>query len=329
MKQSTDERYESHCHPVLALLMLLAGFFLMASPAKGEGGDKGEPFPRIHQIQGSPDSARVNAWVVEGKSSLILVDTLLTTGDYAVLSKRLDSLGKPLKAVIITHPHPDHYNNLATLLKRHSKTATYGAPSVIEAIRRDDPAQRRFWTPFYPGTYPEELAVPTRPLPTEGSMTIDDMTIDFLTLEKGEASSQTILHIPAANAVITGDLVLNRVHPSFFGGNSAGWLAALDVLERRFPEARRILPGHGNAGGRELIATQREYLRRLRDEIRKQIDPDNDETPLSMKGFEEVNRKMLSEYPYDAGYNFGMIVRSVTDEIVSTMPKRTIEPFMY
>jgi len=327
MNRLRDRRRSPPLHR-LVLLALCTGLLLVPFTAGGKP-SRTTPPPLIHQIQGSPDSARVNAWLIEGARSLILVDTLFTTTDFTLLKKRIASVGKPLSAIIVTHPHPDHYNNLADLLKEYPAASSLAAQSVIEAIRRDDPAQRRFWSSFYPSTYPREFVPPATPLPSSGTVTYDDITITVATLEKGEAPAQTLLFIPDAGALITGDLVMNRVHPSFSGADSAGWLSALDQIDRLFPEAHRILPGHGDEGGRDIIVTQRNYLTRLRGEIRKRIDPSNEETPLPHEGFSEVSSIMLKEFPYDAGYNLGRAIQAVVAEIVATLPRQTVEPFMY
>ncbi len=83
-------------------------------------------------------------------------------------------------------------------------------------------------------------------------------------------SDQTIF-LPAEGVLFTGDLVENRFFPIFpffppydtdvDGGN---WLAVLEELQRF--DARIVVPGHGEVGDPDLIATTHEYLSLLRSE---------------------------------------------------------------
>jgi glyoxylase-like metal-dependent hydrolase (beta-lactamase superfamily II) len=50
-----------------------------------------------------------NAYIIETKIGLVVVDTMMINSDAKVLRQYIDNINKPLIAVIITHGHPDHY----------------------------------------------------------------------------------------------------------------------------------------------------------------------------------------------------------------------------
>lgn len=330
MNRSAVERHPGR--PCVLILTVILSAILSTGAAAAMSESTPPPpvtAPKIHQVKAPPDSTHVNAWIIETERALILVDTLFTTSDFSLLRQKISSLRKPLSAVIITHPHPDHYNNLAQLLKEHPGAAAYADRKVIDAIRRDDPSLRNFWSAFYPRNYPDELALPTQTLSEGKPLELEGATLIPLTITGGESPVQTVIFIPQARALITGDLVMNGVHPSFFGADSSSWLKGLETVQTSFPDAVRILPGHGDEGGPGLIGRQREYLTRLRTEISKRIDPDNEETPLSISAFTAVSTIMVEQFPYSASYNIGKAIRTVTDELLATTPKRVTEPFMY
>src|SRR5690349_17649651 len=66
--------------------------------------------PVIHTYQAAESGLRVNSYLIEGASGVVIVDTNLLTSDIAALRARLKALKKPLRAILITHAHPDHFN---------------------------------------------------------------------------------------------------------------------------------------------------------------------------------------------------------------------------
>jgi glyoxylase-like metal-dependent hydrolase (beta-lactamase superfamily II) len=52
---------------------------------------------------------------------VVAVDALLTETDSRSLRARLERLGKPLLAVLLTHGHPDHYNGVTKLVGRETR----------------------------------------------------------------------------------------------------------------------------------------------------------------------------------------------------------------
>ena len=92
-----------------------------------------------------------------------------------------------------------------------------------------------------------------------------------------------VVFLPEERILFTGDLVEERCFAIFpwFPPDDADvdgelWIAALERLEALAP--RIVVPGHGDVGGAEVIATVREYLVQLRDETRTSAEagPDAD-----------------------------------------------------
>ncbi|EFP6561992.1 MBL fold metallo-hydrolase [Salmonella enterica] len=72
----------------------------------------------------------VNAFVVEGKCGIVIIDATLTNTASRFIRSMVDGIGKPVDAVLLTHAHPDHYAGL------HNVTNGLDVPIIsLPAIR--------------------------------------------------------------------------------------------------------------------------------------------------------------------------------------------------
>src|SRR5215471_714831 len=89
--------------------------------------------PRVHRHASGENGIFANAYLVELPSGVVAVDATLTETDSKALRAKIESLGKPFLAVLITHGHPDHYNGVTNLVARDNVpvAATAGVDRVI------------------------------------------------------------------------------------------------------------------------------------------------------------------------------------------------------
>jgi glyoxylase-like metal-dependent hydrolase (beta-lactamase superfamily II) len=107
-----------------------------------------------------------------------------------------------------------------------------------------------------------------------------------------------VVFLPEGRVLFTGDLVESRCFAIFpwFPPDDADvdgdrWIAVLEELERLEPEV--VVPGHGEVGGPEVIATAREYLEQLRAETRRLADNGASEDEVAA----ELDRTMRERHP--------------------------------
>src|SRR5262245_853095 len=93
--------------------------------------------PTIHRYPKQEESAFVNAYLVETASGVVAIDSLLTVSESRALRAELQALGKPLRAVLLTHSHPDHYGGLTELVAGDD-VPIIAPQGVIDTIARDD-----------------------------------------------------------------------------------------------------------------------------------------------------------------------------------------------
>ena len=93
--------------------------------------------PIIHRFPVQHEGAFVNAYLVETASGVVAVDGLLQLSAAKEMRAALDRLGKPLRAVLVTHSHPDHYAGLGEIVAGLD-VPIYAPQGVIDTITADD-----------------------------------------------------------------------------------------------------------------------------------------------------------------------------------------------
>ena len=76
----------------------------------------------------------VNAYLVETPDGVIVVDTTLGVSDGRALRARVQALNKPLRGVIITHTHPDHYGGFHDQWLENLRRAKRELPDDISLL---------------------------------------------------------------------------------------------------------------------------------------------------------------------------------------------------
>ena len=80
--------------------------------------------------------------LIYGDTEAILVDTQFRISDAEKLADRIAAKGRRLKAILVTHPHFDHFYGASVLLRRFPGTPVYASASDIEYIK-GRPGQHR------------------------------------------------------------------------------------------------------------------------------------------------------------------------------------------
>ncbi len=258
--------------------------------------------PKVHVYRSPPDAFFVNSFIIEGDRSLVLVDTQFVLSEARALIKAIAALEKPLAAILITHPHPDHYNGLATVLERHPGTSVHATSTTMAGIRETAEPKRAYWTPIVGANYPQEFAFPDAVVHDGETLSIDGIELKVDDFGPMECSDNTTISLPQIDAVIVSDLVYNRVHPWLAEGRSGLWLAALAKAKSRFESAQTLYAGHGEAGPASLIDDQIGYITAVRGMVAEALEHDG---VLTDAGKSTVQQKTLARF---SGWPLEMIV---------------------
>jgi len=251
----------------------------------------------VTRFMSSEQGFAVNSWLVPTTRGIVVIDTQFTVTEADKLVKTVIQTGRPLKAIVITHPHPDHYNGTCQLLKL-AHVPVYATQATIDGIRATAEAKRTQWKPTYGSDYPDTTCVPDHAVPIGGSVRVEGVEFQFHDYGPGEALGESIIFAPALHAVFVGDLIYNHVHPWLAEGRTAQWLAQLDRLATEVSAGWTVYPGHGPSGDVTLIDAQRKYIAGFREATQARLGPSG-LTPDSTKTIVDGIRAQYPAWPLE------------------------------
>jgi glyoxylase-like metal-dependent hydrolase (beta-lactamase superfamily II) len=258
-----------------------------------------DTFPKVHVHASSPNAFLVNSFIIEGDSSLVLVDTQFVLSEAGAVADRIAALHKPLAAILITHPHPDHYNGLAFILEKHPGTQAHATARTITGISESAELKRAYWTPIIGADYPQRFAIPDTTVGDGERLSIDGIELVIDDFGPSECSDNTAIELPQIDAVIISDLVYNRVHPWLAEGRSDLWLEALAKAKRRFGSANVLYAGHGAAGPPSIIEEQAAYISAVRQMVASALKEGPQLSDASKTAIQERVRAAYKNWPLE------------------------------
>ena len=231
--------------------------------ADAAGPEAAEPL-EVDVFTGPESAFFATSSLVYGPTEALLVDTQLTRAAGRELAEWVAGKARRLTAVVITHPHPDHYFGTEEILRLFPGTPVYAVPEVIRGIIDTGLAKVARWQPVFGDDLTSSPVVPG-PLPGH-RLRVDGSELDVLALGQGDCEACSVVHVPGADTVVAGDLVYNGTHlwtAETTRAERADWSANLEIL--RGLGASRVVAGHRAPGqddrAEQVIGFTADYLR--------------------------------------------------------------------
>jgi glyoxylase-like metal-dependent hydrolase (beta-lactamase superfamily II) len=211
----------------------------------------------------------VNAYIVEGPEGVVIIDATLSVSSANELRRQADAIGKPIKAILLTHPHPDHYAGLAIV------AAGLAVPIVAQAgvddiVRRDDAVKNSVVGPLFGDEWPKQRIFPNQRI-ADGAKLDFGPGLAFQAVDIGPAESHhdSLFILTGERPVaFVGDLAYDLMHPYMADGENEAWRKAIARLQAELPEDMILFVGHGAPTTKALFAWQRVYLDKFEAAIR-------------------------------------------------------------
>jgi glyoxylase-like metal-dependent hydrolase (beta-lactamase superfamily II) len=228
--------------------------------------------PVVHRFQAS--LFPVNAYLLELPDGIVVIDSTLGVSDGRALRARVDATGKPLRAVIVTHTHPDHYGGLTALVEQREDRPIVSVQGVRDAIQRDDPAKEAILRPMFGDEWPQRRTFPSRTIRDGERLTFGRAALRVIDLGPGESPHDSLWLVESNGAAqaFVGDLVYNHMHGFLADGFHREWLANIARARRELPPHVTFYPGHGESGpASDLLDWQEGYIRAFMGAVRSTI----------------------------------------------------------
>lgn len=228
----------------------------------------------IHTHSSGEGGIYSNAYLVETDNGVVAIDSTLTVSESNSLKSKIEAIGKPLLAILLTHPHPDHVAGVTNLINSRNVSENVkivATQEVDRIIRATEEPKRKQWTPVFKEEWIGKWTYPNKIVNDEETLTFDGISYRLIDLGPGGDSDANSIWILDAQpkAAFVGDLVFNGTHSYIADNHLSDWLVNIERARKLLADADRIYPGHGDAGSLELFDVQKTYLQKYSAAVRK------------------------------------------------------------
>lgn len=202
--------------------------------------------------------------IVTGPTEAVVVDTPVFERDVAELIARLETSGRSLRTIVITHAHGDHYFGLESLIDRFPDAQAVALPAIAAAAAAAVEDHRQQFRGLFGGAALDNTRVPSAM--TGDTLLVDGEELRILELAQADTSPAAMVWIPSLGTAIVGDAAYNGVHPFLAEtgpGDRIAWMHSIDTIAALEP--RMLVPGHQRLELRDrdpgvVLAETRDYI---------------------------------------------------------------------
>jgi cyclase len=263
---------------ILAVLMLC-----LVRGASGEDASPQKVGDGVWFLAGDSSKGYSNTTIIEMESYLIVVDANYPGRANELLAVVKGLSGKPVRYVFDTHAHGDHsYGNSVWTAAGATTMAFRGV--VTEMDRWEPTRWQAAMTKREDVRETGEVDVQRPRKVIDGdTFVLKDKTreVRFLFLGWGHTPGDGYVWLPKERVLCTGDAAVNGPRNKLLDANLSNWPDVLDKALALKP--LHVLPGHGEAGGPEILSGQQRFLRDLYREVKLQTDAGKTPTEMHIK----------------------------------------------
>ncbi len=204
-----------------------------------------------------------NNIIIEMQDYLVVIDANFPSGAELVMAEAKKISKKPIKYVFDTHHHGDHA--YANALWTKMGATTIGHIGVVNEMKVREPER---WLAAakdrkdvaalnLPTAEPPKITFSDKPyVITDGKRKLELHHLGW-----AHTKGDGFAWLPAERILCTGDAVVNGPYNYTADGNMGNWPKVVEAAQKLKPV--HVLPGHGPAGGPEILVGERAFLLEL------------------------------------------------------------------
>jgi glyoxylase-like metal-dependent hydrolase (beta-lactamase superfamily II) len=247
-------------------VFLLLWLSLLAAPASCFALEAVPVAPDVYAFLGDVEQPSVangantgNAGFIVGDDGVVVIDTGASYAyGKAMLAAIAQITGRPIRLVILTHGVQDFIFGSAAFSERGIPLLAQRASVDLMRSRCEHCLQNLIALLGEDAMHGTRVVLPQRTVEGSTTLQVAGRRIELLHFGWGATPGDLAVFDPGSGVLFGGGLVTWKRVPEMRDGKLAGWLQALDELDRL--PARTLVPGHGPPAGRESIDAMRGYL---------------------------------------------------------------------
>jgi glyoxylase-like metal-dependent hydrolase (beta-lactamase superfamily II) len=219
---------------------------------------------KIHSYLSPIDGFHVNTQMIEGPTAVVIFDGQLLLPYADEVASYVQTLGKPVDRIILSHAHTDHWAGLQVLTERFPDARVFALDGVADPIRARGKARLDSFRSIYGDKIATKVTVPTETI-AEGLQQIDGITYDFKRFVDAEADLQLAALLPEQKVLMAFDLVFSpNEHVFTVVDHFDHWMIVLEQL-KALQGYDTITIGHDTPVHRSAIDSTITYVKRAKE----------------------------------------------------------------
>ncbi|HEY2745604.1 MAG TPA: MBL fold metallo-hydrolase, partial [Polyangia bacterium] len=242
----------------------------------------------VHTFTESGDGGHANVYWFDTQAGPIVVDVPLTTSEAKKMRK---GMIRPYR-IYITEADPVRFGGLAVM--KNPDVPAYTTPAIATEIQTHGDQRLAAYRKHVGDDVPSHVDAPTPAIEERNHDMIGEVEVELLPLGPAAAEASMAVFLPKTGELITGDVVAGREHLDLTWGRSVVWQDR--IAELKALEPRLIYPGHGSAGGAELLDETLAYLKTFHDIVASKVKQ-GAPAKISRADANDIKRQMTAKYP--------------------------------
>jgi cyclase len=202
-----------------------------------------------------------NNVVIELPESLLVVDANFPSGAEALVKDIKKVSSKPVKWVFDTHHHGDHAYGNAFWTGLGATTLAH--ENVVKEMDRYEPKRWKETNRKDVRDLKRDTAEAPKKTFSQSPYVIEEggRRVEFHHFGWAHTRGDGFVYLPKEKILCTGDAVTNGPYNFMADGNVANWPKVIAAAQKL--DVVHVLPGHGPAGGKDVLEGERQFLLEL------------------------------------------------------------------